>query len=202
MIEPSLENIMKLPRLVVAITPERYIARRVPVERCLPIVESAAVRVRGWAFPYTEGRLAWGPGDTFVYRDTDFGGASYHLEQWRFYRSEQFLMRAMPWEVVDARYQEKTWSEIKSRHPERKYTKEPAGFLSFLALIYLVTQAYIFAANLTKEAGLDASVEMRVRLRGIQDWALGPTESSRALYDIYMARTNTAEYVHSLSGKF
>lgn len=198
MIEPSLENFSKIPRLVVAIVPDRHDGERLSVEQCLPIVVSAAVHTRGWSWPYTEGRLSWGPGDSYVAGETDFGGASYHLEQWRLYRSGQFMIRIMPWEVVDAKYQEGTWSEIQHRHPERNYVKEPSGFLSFLALIYLVTEAYLFAAKLAKIAGFETSVEMRIRLRGIKDWALGPTEPSRPLYDVYMARADTAEYVKSV----
>jgi hypothetical protein len=199
MIEPSIDRLTSLPRFVLAISPQRYDAQRLSIEQLLRMVSSSTVDVGGWSFPYVEHDcISSGPGESYIVSNTDFGASSYHLEQWRFYRSGQFAFRMMPPEVADSNYQESTWAHFQRRHPQRHYVKRPLGLISFMTLIRTVTAAYLFASRLTQEVPFDTSIDMRLRICGVKDWALGSAESSRPLYDLYMSSYDTLESYESI----
>ena len=73
----------------IAIRPERYVENRVElIHRLFPLVEGAAVEIRGWDFPHIDRTQA-------PHIDVDWVGQEsewqHHLEAWRLYMSGQFI---------------------------------------------------------------------------------------------------------------
>lgn len=73
----------------VVIRPERHVGRRVDeIQVLFPLVESAAVEIRGWDFPHIDRTSQ-------PHIDVDWVGQEsawqHHLEAWRLYMSGQFL---------------------------------------------------------------------------------------------------------------
>jgi hypothetical protein len=197
--DPSLERFNDFPRFVTVIAPTEYDPKRLAIDRCLHLVASSAILSQGWSWPYTEGSIFHGPGDTYVLGEADFQGFAYRLEQWRIYCSGQFVFRTMLEEGVREKYQQGTRDAIKRRHPERTYVRDPLGFVSFMSVVSLVTRAYIFASRLAKQVPFDTSVDLRVGLRGIKGWALGTDEATQPLSDVYMARSDGAVHRRTIS---
>lgn len=190
--ELNLANLPRLPRLNVVISPQRYELERLTAKQCIEVVSSSQVRARGWYFPHiNRDGITSGPGGTYVMDQTELRGE--HLEQWRMYKSGQFLIQMMPWEVPNAEVQE-TMRENARHWDSAISVNDVPGFLSFIMMILSVTEVCIFAARLAQAARYDTAVEIEVSLRGIKGWAIGSNDFAVDLYGAYVAKTDTVEY--------
>lgn len=188
-------NLSHLPRLTVLIAPQRYDPERLTIRECIEVVSGCQVRARGWYYPHiNRDGTRVGPHGLYVRDETDIGD---HIEQWRMYRSGQFVSRMVPWEVPDGESQEKM---RKNSRPwdSRMNIDDVPGLLSFIMLILNVSEVYLFAASLAQAARYDTAVDLQVGLRGIQGWALGSNEQGVHLNGAYIAGSNIIDSTRSI----
>jgi hypothetical protein len=186
------------PRYLVAITPGRYRHNRLSFTECREIMGAARVEVAGWAMPFDGDDAAVGPG--YLFERVDRSGIVRHLEEWRLYRSGQFLHRSIPFERLEPDFEERA-REIAEWNPHGgpKRTVEASGFLSFVALIYFVTQAYLFAAKFHMHVGGDENAFVYVGLRDVENFALGSNDRRDRLSASYRVRMQNPYHSATLS---
>jgi hypothetical protein len=180
---------------VLAIVPQKYDATLVDVNRYERIIGSSQVRARGWSFPYYKSAaLEIGPGESYCSQETLALTSANHIEQWRLYRSGQFLFRMKLWEAGDDEVQERMRKTMRHSDLSDKQLAATPGFISFVALIYSVSEAYVFAARLAQAIPYDVSIDVRVGLRNVRNWALASNDQSVDLYNAYVARNDRPQY--------
>lgn len=182
-----------LPRFVTAIAPQQYDQETLSIEQCRRLVASCSVEARGWAFPYVDERtIAAGPNGQYIRSDVNFSGFVHHLEEWRMYRSGQFVLRMKPWEIGDTEWQEKTRISFERNG---RLQADVAGFLSFEMLLFTITEAYIFASRLAQSVPYQTTVNVRVGLRDVRGYALASSEPSRVrqLHSLYITPNDAPE---------
>ena len=185
----------ELPGFVLSIEPQAYNSTLIEVERYEKIIASAQVRARGWSFPYYKSTdLEIGTGESYCSHETLALTSVNHIEQWRLYRSGQFLFRMKLWEAGDEGLQEKMRSGMRHSDLSDKQLAATPGFISFIALIYSVSEAYVFAARLAQAIPFETSIEVRVGLRKVRNWALASNDFAVDLYNAYVARGDNPEY--------
>ncbi len=184
----TIDDLESLPSFIVGITPPDYDAVRLTAERCVELVLRSQVRLRGWSFPYARAeQISAGPNSDYVEQVTDSPGFSTrHFERWRMYRSGQFLFRGLVWEHSNAELQQKARKELEWTLHGQKLVQEPPGFLSFIMVIYWITEAYLFASRLAQSVPYATPVEMRVGYRNVDGWVLTSTQPEYSLDDIYV----------------
>lgn len=189
----TLANLDNLPRLAVAVAPTRPQAEPLTIERCREVVAASQVRARGWYFPHIEQRtLVAGPQKQYLSNETEVRGFVDHLEKWRMHRGGQFLFRMMLWEVPNDALQEEMRERIRWALRDEELSNI-RGFVSFLMLIYSISEAYTFASRLVESVPYESSPEVVVRLRGVRDWSLGSSQFGVDLDSAYVARNDTLE---------
>ncbi|MHB8152481.1 MAG: hypothetical protein ACYDGW_05920 [Vulcanimicrobiaceae bacterium] len=195
MMNYTINDIEQQPRFVVAIAPLRYDAERLSIERCVDIVSTCQVRVRGWSFPYSnrEGIVS-GERNRYIMHETEVQGIIKHLERWRMYRSGQFVFRMMLWEVPDASVQEKMRENADGSNYRHWDFDKLNGFVSFIGVIYSISEAFTFASRLVQAVPYDTSADISVSLRGVKNWALGSTNFGVSLDEAYIARADALEH--------
>jgi hypothetical protein len=192
----TLANLAERPRLTVVIAPERYEPEHLTLKECIEVVSSSQARARGWYFPHiNRGRVRSGPRGTYVFDETEF---MVHVEQWRMYRSAQFIFRMVPWEVPDPDVQTRMLENARL-WDSAKNADEVSGFLSFVMLIISVSEAYLFAACLSQSARYETAVNIQVALRGINGWAFGSNDSETSFYSAYVAHNDVVENVQFIA---
>ena len=78
------------------------------------------------------------------------------------------------------------------------YTDNIVGFLSFVALIYFVTQVYFFAGRIAQEVPFDGIADIDVGLRDVANYALGSNELATRLYEPYTTQLTDPHYKASI----
>ena len=185
MIERRLD-LNKVPRFVTYVNPRRFDAERLTLQECQDAVNVSQVRLRGWYFPHInpQERPRVGDHGAYIFQTTEASLLSDHLEEWRLYRSGQFMFRGMVWEYTNDDFQRR--ARESRRHWDR--TIDPntiPGFLEFRMVIALVTEAYTFAARLAQAARYDESVTIEVGFRGVNGYGLASGDFGIDLYDPY-----------------
>jgi len=183
-------NLDVLPSFFVGVTPSDYDAERLSAERCKALVLGNQVRFRGWSFPYArDASIVAGSNSAYVEQSTDSQGfAIRHLERWRMYRSGQFLFSALVWEYSNEELQRKAREEFQWSLHGAKLREDPPGYLSFIIVIYWITEAYVFASRLAQSVPYSTPVEIRVGYRNINGWALTSTQPEYSLDEIYICK--------------
>jgi hypothetical protein len=162
------------------------------LERTVELVNKSAVRLRGWDLPYYDAKTS--------VRDQRYVGSHIdwqrHVELWRMYRSGQFVYFGAPWDLaMDS--QERLRQEF-DRYvlAERSQKATISGLLSFVGMIYSVTEFYLFAARLAK-ALETRSVRLDVSLKNVENWALVSGEVGVPWFSFYASRTTRVDYTES-----
>ncbi len=164
---PEIEGLAGKPRFLVAIEPGSHDPEALTIPQCRDIVLASQVRLGGWNFPYALPDSISSAG-TYVHQQTAVHATSTHIEEWRMYRSGQFVFRALLPESVNESFQ------ASSREETEQYVlgaRKPAtpiqGFVSFMRLIYRVTDAYVFAARLAQAVPYRTDVKVQFTLQDV-----------------------------------
>lgn len=186
----NLESLDSLPTFIAGVRPPAYDHSLLTTERCSEVVLRNQVRFRGWYFPHARlERIAAGPKAAYVEQTTDSPGfGTHHLERWRMYRSGQFVFRALVWEYSNEELKRRGREEVEWMLHGSTLAQEPQGFLSFITLIYWVTEAYVFASRLAQSVPYASPVEVRVGYRNIDGWILTSSQLEYSLDEIYQSK--------------
>ncbi|MHB8415749.1 MAG: hypothetical protein ACYDB1_10270 [Acidiferrobacteraceae bacterium] len=191
----TIKEIEQVPRLVVSVAPLRYDAERLSIQRCAEIIPTCQVRVRGWFFPHiSRESIVSGERNRYIMHETEVQGIIRHLEQWRMYRSGQFVFRMMLWEVPNAGAQEKMRENADGSNYNHWDFDRLKGFVGFVGVIYSVSEAFTFASRLAQAVPYDTPADISVSLRGLKNWALGSTDWAVHLDEAYIARVDALEH--------
>jgi hypothetical protein len=157
-------------------------------ERTTELVQSSAVRLRGWDFPHYDPNA--------VVRDQRYIGVQVnwanHVEMWRMFRSGQFVYFGAPWDLAMDN-QERLMREFQHvMVPDPSQRESVPGVLSFVGMIYSVTEFYLFAARLA-QALETSGIIFELGLKNVQGWALVAGEVAVPWHSFYQCRTRTIQ---------
>ncbi|MGZ5095231.1 MAG: AlbA family DNA-binding domain-containing protein, partial [Burkholderiales bacterium] len=187
-------EVARMPRFVVRIAPERYEGHRLTIARCREIVLTSQVRIGGWSFPYASSDRIGSAGN-FVHQEIALSLMSAHVEQWRFFRSGQFAFRALLPESVNESFQSDAHDEIERYVVRGRQLAHPIpGFVSFMRLIYRVTEAYVFAARLAQAVPFEDRLKIEFALENVEHWALASGDRHFDVWELY--QTTHSEVKH------
>jgi hypothetical protein len=174
-VDYTLSDLPSLPRINFSIAPQEALTPPLALSRLRDIVYSCQVRARGWYFPHvTAEALVSGPDASYIEHETEAQGFVDHLERWRLYASGQFVFEEMLWEVPNAEVQARMRQSSHLSGAEE--AQQIRGFVSFVGLIYYISEAYTFAANLAQTAPYRSQINIHTEVKGVQKWALGSTD--------------------------
>jgi len=143
--------------------------------------------MRGWDFPhYFEDSV--GNAQTYLFNATSWSG---HVELWRLYRSGQFLYIGAPWDLgMD--HQERMMTEFRNsvfiRNASQK--DEVIGVMSFVGMIYSITEFHLFAARFGKSLDV-TDFALDIGLHNIENWGLVPGEPSVPWHSVLRAKVKS-----------
>ena len=182
-----LEKIRLRGHYRVVIRPCTFDAARIPnISSLYPIVERAAVELRGWDFPHIER-----PPRPHI--DIDWVGQESewqcYLEVWRLYKSGQF---------VDMSGIASDWLDHASwRQPPEGW--KPGTHLGILDTIYLFSEVFEFAARLALTEAGDDLMHIEVTLRGLRGRFLEMDDPRRwPVYHQQAASIDELPYLHDV----
>jgi hypothetical protein len=180
-----LDDIKKAPYYSLRIQPATGCSLTIATARS--IVQKDAVRMRGWDFPhYFEDSV--GNAQTYLFNATSWSG---HVELWRLYRSGQFLYIGAPWDLgMD--HQERMMTEFRNsvfiRNASQK--DEVIGVMSFVGMIYSITEFHLFAARFGKSLDV-TDFALDIGLHNIENWGLVPGEPSVPWHSVLRAKVKS-----------
>lgn len=188
------------PRFVAYINPKDYDPERLSLRECSAAVERSQVQLRGWYFPHIDRRrgILVGEGGAYVFQTTEPGRWSDHAEEWRLYRSGQFMFKGMVWEHANADFQKRARESARYWDVRRDPADIP-GFLEFRMFIAQVTEAYIFAARLAQAARYDSSLTIDVGFRGVRGYGLASGDFGVDLYDAYPVQFDNPHFATDIA---
>jgi hypothetical protein len=179
-----LENIKKAPYYSVRFQPATECSITMATARS--IVQKDAVRMRGWDFPhYFEDTV--GNAQKYLFNATSWSG---HVELWRLYRSGQFVYLGAPWDLGmdhQPRLMKDFQNNVFIRNTSQK--DDVVGVLSFVGMIYSITELHLFAARLGKSLDV-TGFALNIGLHNIENWALVPGEPSVPWHAVFRAKVN------------
>gem|GEM_PF-2817694 len=179
-----LEKIRKEPYYSLRILPMTGI--ELTLKAASELIRKDAVRLRGWDMPHYDSNEI-GRTQAYIFNGTDWAS---HVELWRMYRSGQFVYFGAPWDLA-MDHQDKLRAEFdKFVFMADEPTKaDVPGVLSFVGMIYSVTEFFIFAARLAKSLET-TRFSIDLTLHNIEKWALVSGEVGTLLWHyFYQART-------------
>lgn len=184
---PDAYDLNTAPRFVTFIAPQEYNAQRFSLADCRRLLDNAQVHSRGWAFPYIEQeRVAAGPGGEFLAGSCNFNTYVAHAEEWRFWRSGQFMFRSMLWEAADSAFQEHARRDASRWWGPRRDLSDVKAFIDFRFVIALIAEAYMFASRLAASDEVGSALDIEVGFRGVLHYALASNEFGTRLHGLYM----------------
>lgn len=176
----------KKPYFSVRVTPTLSL-QSVALSEAKRAVRENAVLLRGWDFPHFDANV--------VYSDTSFAFSfvnwAQHVELWRIYQSRQFVYLGASWDTA-MDHQERLRKELAHMTAPHESVRETVpGLLSYIGIIYSVTEFYIFASRLANELGYRDNVRLEVALHNIEDWALASGDPGVSWHWLYQAHVKT-----------
>jgi hypothetical protein len=118
-----------------------------------------------------------------------------HYEYWRFYQSGQFIHLFSIREATVENWKQKLKSDMRahlSHMPEIDWEKVP-GFISFVNLVYTVTEIFEFAARLCQAGVYSGVVNVKIELKSIKGFVLS-ADWNRAWSSYYAAAEDNLGY--------
>jgi hypothetical protein len=181
-----LSLIAKEPYYSVRIAPTRAL-EPVTLREAKRVVGDNAVRLRGWDFPHFESNDVHN-GSSFAF---SFVNWQRHVELWRIYQSRQFVYLGASWDTA-MDFQEKLRKELDHMLLPRPAAKESvAGLLSYIGVIYSVTEFYLFASRLANELNYREYVRLEIALHNVDGWALASGDPRVLWHWLYQAHVKT-----------
>ena len=156
----------------VSIRPESYVPRRVPsVLRAAELVDTLAVRLRGWDFPHRGESSQRSVGSSWV----EYAGQPLHyIEWWRIYQSGHFVYEGgFP---IDWRDRSRAWP------PDAEW--KPGQLLGVGDTVYRFTEIFEFAARLAASEAGDEPMRIEIALGGLRDRTLYFDDSRRIPFSV------------------
>jgi hypothetical protein len=156
-----------------------------------------AVRLRGWDFPHFDPNTVY---NTPAYVGTTVDWER-HVELWRMYRSGQFVYFGGLWDMAldfQQRHRAEFDRDVIVANAEQK--KSVAGLVSFVGMIYSVTEFYLFAARLAEALGFASDVRLRVALHHVEDWVLIAGEPDVLWHSFYQSKIDEIPLTPPRSG--
>jgi hypothetical protein len=146
----------------VIIRPTVFEERRIPkLSQCWRIVDESQVRLRGWYYPYID-RDERVLGGNWIQSGSKRAN---HVELWRFFQSGQFVHhRALP--------EDRDLSGGARNGQSFGVLPHEARIVSFLGLIYTMTEILVFARNLAFREALDPAADILIELHGVNGHSL------------------------------
>ena len=167
------------------------------LKQCFEIVEKNKLSLRGWDYPHLSNREnERAVGNNWVASWSDFWG---HKEYWRLYQSGQFLHIFGVREATEPEWKQKLLQEMKGHLSFMKdvdWDRVP-GFISFINLIYSMTEIFEFAARLCQAQVYSGVLNIDIKVKGIQGFVLAP-EGGRTWHSYYAASENELGHTWSL----
>jgi hypothetical protein len=166
-------------------------------DHCWKLVELCRVYLRGWDYPHMEEKTI---GEDWVQSGVDLDTFG-HVELWRFYQSGQFIHYFSCLED----YREKEVNTlIKGSRAGRLLQKGALdqgrySGLSVLSTLYRVTEIFEFAARLAQREVLQPSLEISIKLVGMENRTLFFWDPGRQLLDAYFPQINEILFEKKLS---
>lgn len=164
---PLIEKIRSRAHWSIAIRPSVFDPMRVEYSALEDMVESLAVRLRGWPVPFVDRREQPLRGEDWVGQDIDASMVS-HYEAWRFFTSGQFThLRAVSAD----------WREGKER------TYVPPGYeaaIEVWEVVFYLTELFEFAARLTLSDAGDDPMVIGIAAESLGNRALVVAQQHRA----------------------
>lgn len=155
-----------------------------PTKRLHELVTDNAVQLRGWDLPHAHGMEN---AQSYVFNAVDWG---MHLEFWRLYKSGQFVMSSSFWDIRDeiqAQLRRQFDAFVLTASAEQK--QQIRLVVSFVGIIYSVTEYYLFAARLAKALDI-VDFTFDLSLHNIENIAIVPGETSVPWHAFYRAAIN------------
>ena len=151
------------------------------------VVNDDAVRLRGWDFPHYDPNSAFNT-PAYVGLTVDW---SQHVEMWRMYRSGQFAYLGATWDVA-LDFQDRLRNEfdrsVLAPHPSTKASV--VGLLSFIGMIYTVTEFFVFASRLATTLGYASNVRLEIAMHNTEGWALVSGDQGVPWHGFYQSHVN------------
>jgi hypothetical protein len=154
------------------------------LEQTVELVRSNEVMLRGWDVPHFD--------QNTIVRSQRYIGVQVnwerHVEMWRMYRTGQFIFFGAPWDLA-MDMQQRLMQEF--RHvmvPHESVRELVPGVLSFVGIVYSVTEFYIFAARLARALETQRII-FELGLKNIEGWALVTGEVGIPWHAFYQCRT-------------
>jgi hypothetical protein len=169
-------DLMKgLPFWRIVFRPEEYVPDLIPsLTECLKLIEKTRVQLRGWDFPHLPSkdneRLH---GSNWIGAEVAFLGS---VESWRLFQSGQFVHFAAVRETTETAWREKLQQAAMSHLHGRQEVDWDAvpGYISLVNLVYIVSEAFEFAARVCQAGVYRGSIDILIELNGIKGFVLTP----------------------------
>ena len=135
------------------------------------ILESCAVRLRGWDFPHVDQKTEPEIGQDSVSQNIDI---EMFVEYWRFYQSGQFVhLGGFKEDWLDQR------TELGMMFGGR-YTWPASERLGLLGTIFRFTEIFEFATRMSLSEAGDKTMDIQITLNGLESRILWTESSNRA----------------------
>jgi hypothetical protein len=183
-VDEILTLLRRQPYFSVRITPGRALEAGLSQVKCA--VAECAISLRGWDFPHFESRAVYNaPSFAFSYVNWER-----HVEYWRMYQSGQFVFLGASWDT-GASFQDVLMKEVPLMIARDSDKESVVGVLSFIGMIYSVTEFYLFASRLSTRLGYAGDARLDIALHNIEGWALGSGDPRISWHYLYQAHVGT-----------
>ena len=148
--------------------PQTYWHERIPnITTVHKFLSESDVHLRGWNFPHLDRDKS----SNFADGRQSYTGFMHHIEANRAYQSGLFIWRGAYWE--------------NNSH----FRRESEYALSFVNVIYTVTEFYVFLKRYYERISLDAAIKFSIELTHLKDRVLTESDpSSWSLLGSYVAK--------------
>lgn len=161
LLEPLASGVVSSPRISVSIHPETYLVDRLEYEDLAGLVQSNAVRLRGWPFPYVH-QVEFG--DRWVGE----AQSNMHPEAWAMHLSGQFVnIRPFPQGYGP------DWDGVRS-------ADSPGPYLPVWFPVMFILEALALATRLMRATGSSESLVAEFAVEGAKGWELVLADSRRS----------------------
>lgn len=176
----SIENasvpVTAFPHWRVVYRPEVYDPDLIPsLSDCFRLVEKSRVQFRGWDFPHlarsSDSSHGVVRGSNWIGSWADFMGS---MEYWQLFQSGQFAHFAALREATEIEWRDKLQRDAKSHLGSLKNIDWSAvpGYISFVNLIYTITEYFEFAARICQAGIYQGNLEIAIGSTGVKGFML------------------------------
>ncbi len=176
----------------IVIRPAEFIENRISSrEECKRLIEENQIRLRGWYYPHIDGNK----GIVFSGNDNVSSSCNWEeggtFEYWKFYQNGQFIHYLGM--IEDYRLSDK--DKRATADSVRLTNVDSPTFLSIINVLYLVTEAFYFAAKLAKKDMLGEDAQIEIELGNVYKRTLFFWGEVRLLFNPYTCEFDSGENI-------